>query len=294
MFIGDDVMASSDYIVNGTPFDLYKEQEGYSTNFSSALHVDCSYRTGPANISRAIHLTAEQSAQDPELPDALHGKECIFFRDIKYQSDYILNIIYEIKPVFGRRWISQCINSRHDWVDNALTSNIDSYAWINSTCNKSHISEIFTDLSVFDDSPFKASVSAEIDLINKTAQIHISGSFIQLNSSHRTTGEFRVINLNKLRKVLGISKLKFDGRNTRVLVLGNTDSLISSPHRYYGLTGLKCYTELSNDSIYFVRVYNNQGSTGAWSLSEPVYEPGYIYEIDIWNAEIDKNYSNQE
>ena len=61
-----------------------------------------------------------------------------------------------------------------------------------------------------------------------------------------------------------------------------------------GLTGLKCYTELSNDSIYFVRVYNNQGSTGAWSLSVPIYEPGYIYEIDIWNAEIDKNYSNQE
>ena len=285
-------MASSDYIVNGTPFDLYKEQEGYSTNFSSALHVDCSYRTGLANISRAIHLTAEQSAQDPELPDALHGKECIFFRDIKYQSDYILNIIYEIKPVFGRRWISQCINQKHDWVDHSLLSNIDSYAWINSTCNKTYIGKEFVDLSVFDDSPFKASVNAEIDLINKSARIHISGSYTALNQSHRTTSEFKVINLAKLKQELSLNYIKFNYTDTSVIILGNTDALVNNQNKYFGLTGLKCYTELSNDSIYVGRVYNMQGNTGAWSLSEPIYNPGLIYEIEIYHANIDKAYAH--
>ena len=287
-------MASSDYIVNGTPFDLYKEQEGYSTNFSSALRVDCTYRTGPANINRVIHLTAEQSAQDPELPDELHGKECIFFRDIKYQSDYILNIIYEIKPVFGRRWISQCINQKHDWVDHALLSNIDSYAWINSTCNKTYISKEFVDLSVFSDSPFNASVSSEIDLINKSARIHISGSFSALNQSHRTpAGEYRVINLAKLRQVLKLSYIKFNYVDTSVIILGNTDALVNHQNKYFGLVGLKCYTELSKDSIYFGRIYNNQGASGAWSLSEQIYEPGLIYEIDIRHADIDKSYACQ-
>ena len=286
-------MASSDYIVNGTPFDLYKEQDGYTTNFKSALHVDTIARTGPVNMSRATHLTAEQ-AKDPELPDELYGKECVFFRDIKYQSDSITNIIYEIKPVFGRRWISRCIikGGRSDWMDLSLTSSINSYAWINSTCNKTYISKEFVDLSVFSDSPFNASVSSEIDLINKSARIHISGSFSALNQSHRTpAGEYRVINLAKLRQVLKLSYIKFNYVDTSVIILGNTDALVNHQNKYFGLVGLKCYTELSKDSIYFGRIYNNQGTNGAWSLSEQIYEPGLIYEIDIRHADIEKAYS---
>ena len=110
-------MASSDYIVNGTPFNLYKEQEGYSINFSSALHVDCSYRTGPANISRAIHLTAEQSAQDPELPDALHGKECIFFRGLfKAPKGIKVSFLLEHRSLY--RFLgccSKCKTEKCDW-----------------------------------------------------------------------------------------------------------------------------------------------------------------------------------
>ena len=147
-------------------------------------------------------------------------------------------------------------------------------------------------MSVFDDSPFKASVNAEIDLINKSARIHISGSYTALNQSHRTTSEFKVINLAKLKQELSLNYIKFNYTDTSVIILGNTDALVNSQHKYFGLTGLKCYTELSNDSIYFGRVYNMQGNTGAWSLSEPIYNPGLIYEIEIYRANIDKAYAH--
>lgn len=291
-------MSSGDHLLNNRPFDLYTKQEGYSQSngyIKSALHVNCEHPSSLTNMNRCVHLTAEQSQADYELPPEIRGKECIFFRDIKHSDKFTYNILYEVEPIFGRRWIAQCVNEKYKWIDLSLDSTsevLGQYAWINSSRNISHKDVWHTDIGYYTDNSFYATISANIDLINNNAQLHIQGSFKHNNSTNRTNNNFSILSLDKLCNALNIHNIHIKSENTSVILLGQGAHSVyeyGGDFSEFGYTGLMCYDDPTNRSINFNRIYSRDGSSGSLPFSNRVFDEYGILYIDIHYADIEKH-----
>lgn len=103
----------------------------------------------------------------------------------------------------------------------------------------------------------------------------------------RTNTHYTAFNLKTIRSAFGLSTLKFDYLQTRVIILGNsgitaTDNSIS----FSGYTGLKVELSGGDDYMGIGRIYLEGGQFGQWSLATIVYDLDTYGQIDIWGATI--------
>ena len=121
-------------------------------------------------------------------------------------------------------------------------------------------------------------------LSSTTCNLTIRARITERDENASST-EFKMIDVKKVKALLGITLLQWDGFNTDVTLQNIATEDLSTMH--YGSDGLKFeYHEYEDSSIRGLlgRRYTDDGKLGVWELTNTLFTPNTYYIIHIYGA----------